>query len=99
MTDGNEVDRSSADQELRQRAVQRLRARAGFWTHLLVYLTINALTVVVWAVTGNGFFWPIFLIVLWGMGVVANAWDVFGPAPVTEDRVRREMDRLRRTAS
>ena len=86
----------SADEELRRRAIKRLRARAGFWTHLLIFVTVNTFVVVLWAVAGGGFFWPVFPIVLWGVGLIANAWDVFGPDPVSEDRVRREIERQRR---
>jgi hypothetical protein len=43
-----------------------------------------------------GFFWPIFPIAGWGIGVAANAWDVFGREPVTEERIQREMSHLRR---
>ena len=85
----------SPDEQLRRRAVKRLRERAGFWTHLLVYLTFNTFIVVIWAVASGGFFWPVFPIVLWGIGLVANAWDVFGPNLVSEDRIQREVERLR----
>jgi hypothetical protein len=81
MSDEDEVAGLSADEQLRQRAVKRLRARAGFWTHLLIYLTFNTFIIVIWAVTGGGFFWPVFLIVLWGIGLIANAWEAFGPRP------------------
>jgi 2TM domain len=96
MSNEDEVVGSSADQQLRERAVKRLRARAGFWTHLLIYLTVNTFIVVIWAVTSGGFFWPVFLIVPWGIGLIANAWDAFGPDLVSEDRVQREIERMRR---
>ena len=96
MSDEDEVVGLSTDEELRRRAVKRLRARAGFWTHLLIYLTVNTFIVVIWAVTSGGFFWPVFPIVLWGIGLIANAWDAFGPDLVSEDRIQREIERLRR---
>jgi hypothetical protein len=86
----------TAEDELRRRAVKRLRAKAGFWTHLAVYLAVNAFLVLIWFFTGGGFFWPIFPIAGWGIGVAANAWDVFGREPVTEERIQREMSHLRR---
>jgi len=49
------------------------------------------------AVTGAGFFWPVFPILGWGVGVAANAWDVYGRKPIGEDEIRREADRLRGT--
>jgi hypothetical protein len=93
--DEDEVVGLSTDDELRRRAVKRLRARAGFWTHLLIYLTVNTFIIVIWTVTSGGFFWPVFPIVLWGIGLIANAWDAFGPDLMSEDRIRREVERLR----
>jgi hypothetical protein len=88
---------ASADneQQLREQAVQRLKKKRDFKTHLLMYLAVNAFLVVIWAVTSAGFFWPIFPILGWGIGVVANAWDVYGRKPISEGEIRRETDRLR----
>jgi len=87
----------SSEQDLRGQAVESLKKKRDFKAHLLVYLLINAFLVVIWAVSkdGDDFFWPIFVIVGWGIGVVANAWDVYGRKPISEDEIRREQDRLR----
>ena len=50
---------------------------------------------VIWLVTGSDFFWPIFPIVGWGIGVAANAWDVYGRKPISEGEIQQEMSRLR----
>jgi hypothetical protein len=84
--------------ELRQQAVQRLRVKAAFRKHLVVFLSFNAFLVLIWALTGAGFFWPVFPIAGWGIAVALNAWEVYGPDPITEDRIRREIDRMRRSA-
>jgi hypothetical protein len=86
----------TAEDELRRLAVRRLRVKAGLWTHFAIYLAVNAFLVVIWFFTGAGFFWPIFPIAGWGIGVAANAWDAFGREPVTEERIQREMEHLRR---
>ncbi|HSK59115.1 MAG TPA: 2TM domain-containing protein [Actinomycetospora sp.] len=84
------------EEELRRRAVASLRKRADFRTHVLVYLLVNGVLVALWAVLGTtSFFWPIFPILAWGVGLAANAWDVYRPDPVTEDRIQREIRRLR----
>jgi hypothetical protein len=31
----------------------------------------------------------------WGIGVLMNAWEVDGRRPITEARIRQEMDELR----
>jgi hypothetical protein len=81
--------------ELRKLAVSRLKKKRDFTTHVVIYVAVNAALVVIWAMTGAGFFWPIFPIIGWGIGVGANAWDVYGRKPITEDEIRRETDRLR----
>jgi hypothetical protein len=84
-----------SEDELRQRAVTRLRKRADFRTHVLVYVLVNSMLVVIWAITGADLFWPIFPILGWGVGLAANAWDVYRPDPVTEDRIQQEIGRMR----
>jgi len=49
----------------------------------------------VWALTGDGFFWPAFPIAGWGIGLAFHAWDAYGRVGFTEGKVRREMDHLR----
>jgi hypothetical protein len=62
-----------------------------------MYVAVNSVLVVIWVVTSNGaFFWPIFPILGWGIGVAANAWDVYARKPFSEDEIRREAERLRR---
>jgi hypothetical protein len=84
-----------SEQELRKLAVSRLKKKRDFSTHVVIYIIVNAMLVGIWAVTGAGLFWPIFPILGWGIGVGANAWDVYGRKPITEEEVQRETERLR----
>jgi hypothetical protein len=49
--------------------------------------------VVIWFVVGGRFFWPMFPLFGWGIGLFFHAWDVFRRPP-SEERIRREMQRL-----
>lgn len=84
---------SAAPTELRDRAVEQLKKKRAFYGHLLVYVLINSMIVVVWAMTTHGFFWPVFPMLGWGIGVVMNAWDVWR-GDFTSDQIAREMARL-----
>lgn len=79
---------------LRERAVKRLRKKRDFHVHLLLYVTVNAFLVLVWLLTGPVFFWPVIPMAGWGIGVIANAWDVYASDVPTESQIRREMDKL-----
>ncbi len=84
------------EQDLRDRAVKRLKKRRDFAAHLIVYVMVNTFLVVIWALTSAGFFWPVFPMVGWGIGVVMNAWDVYHGDDFTEDEIAREMARLQK---
>ena len=89
------IEESTRSDPLRERAIKRLKKRSDFYTHLLVYVLFNAFFVAIWAFTNiHGFFWPVFLLVGWGIGVVMNAWDVFRNDEFDEEQIRHEMDRL-----
>ena len=82
------------EQAARDRAITQLKKRRDFLGHLLVYVLVNTFLVVIWVVTGaDGFFWPVFLIAIWGIGVVMNAWDVYWRPKITEADIQHEMER------
>lgn len=79
--------------ERRRQALRRLEKRGEFRNHLAAYVLVNALLIVVWAMVGGGFFWPIFPLFGWGIGLFFHGLDTYGRPP-SEERIRREMDRL-----
>lgn len=82
------------EQTARDQAVTQLKKRRDFHAHLLVYVLFNAFLVVIWAVIGvHVFFWPIFPIAGWGIGLVMNAWDVYWRHPISETDINREIER------
>jgi 2TM domain len=82
---------------LRERAIKRLKKRRDFAGHLLVYVLVNSVLVAIWAITNpHGFFWPIFPMLGWGIGLVLNAWDVYRGDTFTEERIQREIEHLQR---
>lgn len=83
------------DQELRDRAQASLRAKSAFATHLTTYLLVNAMLIVIWAVSGGGAFWPLWPLLGWGIGIALHARLTYGQHQPNEERIQREMDRLR----
>ena len=86
-----------SEEELREAAISSIKRKRDFAQHVVSYVVVNALLVGIWAVSGAGYFWPVWVIGGWGIGLVFHAWDTFGRRRmVTEEQVSREMDRLRR---
>ncbi|MFA9431080.1 2TM domain-containing protein [Egicoccus sp. AB-alg2] len=88
------VEFETREQELRARAIAQLEKKREFYGHALVFLVVNGLLILTWALTGAGFFWPMFPLAGWGIGLFFHGLDVYGGEP-SEDRIRTEMDRLR----
>ena len=84
----------SRDDVLRERALKQLKKRRDFHAHLLIYAMVNGFFVALWYAIGHGFFWPVFPMAGWGIGVVMNAWDVYHGEEFTEEQIAREMHRL-----
>jgi hypothetical protein len=82
------------DQDLRRRASTRLKQKRDFGAHLFIYLVVNGFLIGIWAFTGAGFSGRHSRCSL-GHRLVLNAWEVYWRRPVSEDRIRQEMARLR----
>src|SRR3954468_21699593 len=41
--------------------------------HALVYASVNLFLVAIWAVSGGGYFWPVWSILGWGIGLGCHA--------------------------
>jgi hypothetical protein len=94
MTALTDTERSE-DASERDQAIERLKKRQDFRGHLLVYTLTIALLWTIWLLTmPGGFPWPAIVMFGWGIGVVMNAWDVYGRKPFTEAQVQGEIDRL-----
>lgn len=79
----------------RDQARKRLQSRRDLTGHAVVYVVVNAFLIGMWAFTGQGYFWPGWIIGGWGIGLVLNAWDVLLRHPVTEAEVDEELRRHR----
>jgi len=95
MSDEEPVERPGDEGQLRDLALKRLKKRRDFEVHLVTYVIVNAVLVAIWYTNGRGNFWPMWVMLFWGVGVVINGWEVFGRREITESDVRREMDKLR----
>src|SRR5438045_2470148 len=85
--------------------VKKLRR---FYTDILIYTVVNLGLILIWAISGGGTFWPIWVIVGWGIGLGVHAFslgllpqiDVMVPFLTTEweeQEIRRLMKEEKKT--
>jgi hypothetical protein len=89
------MERLAIDSEDRERALARLKRKDELRRHVFAYLLVNGALIVIWAVMGAHFFWPVFPLLGWGIGLTFHAYDTFAAAQFTEDQIQREIERIR----
>jgi hypothetical protein len=85
------------DPDLRDQAVASLKRKQAFKEMVVAYVIVNALLIGVWAVSGAGYFWPVWVLGGWGIGLAFSGWAAYGQSHViTETEVASEMSRIKR---
>ena len=69
----------------------QLQRWRDFTSHLIAYLVINTAFAVIWAIAGRGFFWPVFPLVGWGIGLSSQHFNVVLRGQITDADVRRKL--------
>lgn len=91
---------SHAVDPARSRARKRLEDKRGLWTHAALYVIVNALLVGIWLLNGGGYFWPGWVLAIWGIALVMHGWDFYWRwiRPITEEAIDAEIERQRRAS-
>ena len=78
--------------DARQQAIRRLGQKRAYQRQVQQYLLVNAILIVIWAATGQGYFWPIWPIFGWGISLLIQGWKLSHPQrPFSEEEIQREM--------
>jgi hypothetical protein len=94
---GGQLDVPAGAPELaghsRNDALRRLEKKRAWTRGFVVYCVVNAFLIVLWAITGGGYFWPAWVLGGWGIAQVLGYWDAFARRPITEADIDTEMRR------
>ena len=59
-----------------QKAREYVNKLRRFYTDALIYAVVNLGLILIWAISGGGYFWPIWVIVGWGIGLGVHAFSL-----------------------
>ncbi len=57
-----------------QEAKEKVGKLRRFYTDAFIYAIVNLGLILIWAISGGGYFWPIWAIVGWGIGLGVHAF-------------------------
>lgn len=81
---------------MRAAAVKRIKAKRDFWRTAGVFVIVWLILTAVWALSGGGYFWPMWAIFGMSIALLFMGWGAFGPAerPVSEQEISDEMRKM-----
>ncbi len=82
------------DPQLRQKAIKRLKARRDFQRHLATYALMSTMFVLIWLFSGAGYFWPVWPMLGWGLGLAFHGLALRNHE-ITEEQIAAEARKLR----
>ncbi len=99
----SEGHESVAGAEMREYALASLKRKRKFWEDLLLYVSVNGVLWLIWALTDRSADesvpWPVWVSAIWGFLLLLDAIRAFGGwpgrGPITEAAIEREIAKKR----
>jgi len=81
------------NQESRQTARKKAKAKVEFRIHLINYVAVNSLLAIINLTLTPGYIWFIWPLLGWGIGIILHALSVyfFGTSSIKERMIEAEM--------
>ena len=79
----------------RKQAVRNIKRKRRLVTHVASFVVVDIIMIVIWYATGGGYFWPGWVILATGIGLVFDVWNTYrrSPSDISEADIHREMDK------
>lgn len=87
------------NEELREKAEKRVTEKISLLSHLGAYVIVNAFLIVVWALSGAGYPWFLWVMLGWGIGLAFHTFNYFAGKRsdvVKEKMLQKEMEKLQK---
>lgn len=90
-----------SEEKMRELAQNKVAAKKSFFHSLAVYGIVNAMLIVIWALSGGGRPWFLWVLFFWGLGLIFQALKVFAFPKEGGDwelrQYQKELDKIRKT--
>jgi hypothetical protein len=80
----------------REQARRTLETRRKFRGDAVAYVVVNAFLIVIWLLTGHGYFWPVWVLAAWGVFLVLDGWNAYFRRPISDEDIERQLGRTHR---
>jgi len=85
------------EEQIYEEAGQRVKARKRFYGGLATYLIVNAVLIVIWALSGQGYMWFLWPLGIWGVFVLGDYLRVFVFRQGSDHQaIEKEVEKIKR---
>ncbi len=85
------------ENDLRAKAIKRIKRRRDFQGHVIFFLIVNTGLWLIWATINRAdtdHLWPAWVTGIWLVILVIDAFKVYGERPISDQQISKEMRRM-----
>ena len=85
------------DEQIYEETSKRVKDRKRFYGGLATYLIVNAVLVVIWALSGQGYMWFLWPLGIWGVFVLGDYLRIFVFGKGSDQQaIEKEAEKIKR---
>ena len=91
------MTKQMSEDEIYEQARKKVKEKKRFYSGLITYLIVNAVLVVIWALSGRGYPWFLWPLGIWGAFVLGDFLRTFVfEKGSDEEAINKEVDKMKR---
>jgi fatty acid desaturase len=91
------MTKQMSEDEIYEQARKKVKEKKRFYSGLVTYLIVNAVLVVIWALSGRGYPWFLWPLGMWGAFVLGDFLRTFVfEKGSDEEAINKEVDKMKR---
>jgi hypothetical protein len=91
------VAKQNSEDEIYEQARRKVKEKKRFYSGLATYAVVNAVLVVIWALSGRGYPWFLWPLGIWGVFVLGDFLRIFVFGKGSDDEaIRKEVEKIKR---
>ena len=85
------------EEQIYEEASKRVKDRKRFYSGLATYLIVNAVLIVIWALSGQGYMWFLWPLGIWGVFVLGDYLRIFVFGKGSDQQaIEREVEKMKK---
>ena len=86
-----------SEEEIYKEAKKRVKVKRDFYSHFGAWVLVNAVLIVIWALTNRGHLWFLYPLCIWGVFVLSHFVQTFVIKPKSDrGAIEKEAEQIRK---